>query len=157
MHVSMNRSRRMARRTLVALLALGGVVTLAPNPASAEPTPGTCTGTALTSTPRSSSHVTPGQRITYRLDIVVTGGSPVVGCARDLLVSPLLGFVSAAPGGAYWPGTTNGPVAEVSFTGPFAPGTHLHGQVVTRVRAGIPPGALITSTSGGAVWHLVTD
>lgn len=123
--------------------------------ASADTAPGTCTGGSFTSFPPSGSVVHRGQVITYRLTIEVVGDSPVLGCARDMLVSPVLEFLSARPDGAYWPDTSVGPMAEVSFDGPFDPGTTLIGLVRMRVPVDTPIGTHVWAQSGNEIEHTV--
>jgi hypothetical protein len=142
-------------RAFVSIALIVGGVTVAPPLAWANNRPGICQGGSFTATPPSGSAVAPGKTITYRLDIVVVGDAPVLDCARNVRTSSLLNFVSAAPDGAYWPTATDGPVAAVTFTGPFDPGTRLRGQLVMRVAADAPAGAVIVSSSGDVIESIV--
>ena len=91
----------------------------------------------------------------HRIEILVQGDTPVLGCSRNIHLSNLLEFVSVRPDGAYYPDTSEGPIAIVSFTGPFEPGTRLLGRVVMRVRADAPAGAVIEASSGSVIRHVV--
>jgi hypothetical protein len=137
------------------LLAAGlvGAAVAAPSAAFAAPAAGSCTGGAFAGSPH--GEVSRGQVIRLALTENVTGDAAVPGCARDVLLAGPVGFVSAAPGGAYWPSTSYGPVAEVSWTGTFPPGTVLPGTIVLKVAASAAHGAVITATSGSALTFTV--
>ena len=142
--------------TALAAAALVAAIFAAPASATETETSGTCVGGAFTSTPEPGSAVAPGDVIVYQVTMIVEGGS-VLGCSRDILVSPLLEFVSVTPGGAYFPETTVGPMVIVSFEGPFEAGTILTGEVTMRVRLDAPAGATIQASSGEVIQHVVAD
>lgn len=148
------RAGRAASAGLAALLAAAVATAVTPSAASAAAS--TCVGAGFTSSPGPGRPVRPGQRIVYRVRVVVAGGDePVLGCSRDVLVSPLLEFVSVEPAGAFFPGTSAGPMVGVNFAGPVAPGTVLRGRVTMRVRADAPAGSVVVSSSGPAICHVV--
>lgn len=118
-----------------------------PVPAAAQ-TGGYCVGGAFTSTPQPGTKVAPGSLIVYHLAVVVEGDSSVLGCSRDITLSPLVEWVSSTPAG--WAGYTG-----VNFEGPFAPGTHLSGDVTVRVRRKAPIGAMIEASSSDVIRHVV--
>jgi hypothetical protein len=144
---------RFNRIMLAAALACGVVAT--PGIASAAPATASCVGGAFTSRPVNGTKVHRGQVVRLTLTVKVVGDTTVAGCARDVLLAGPVDFVSAAPGGAYWPNTTNGPMAEVSWNGTIQPGTVLQGTVVVKVSATAAKGATINATSGSAVTYTV--
>lgn len=143
--------------TALAAAALVAAVSAAPAPASTmeTATSGTCDGGGeFTSTPKPGKAVAPGDVIVYQITMIVEGGS-VLGCAQDILLSPLLEFVSVTPEGAYFPDTPFGPMVIVSFEGPFDAGTTLTGEVTMRVRLDAPAGATIQASSEEVIQHVV--
>jgi hypothetical protein len=138
------------RHKLVPTLVVGLTIAAlgAPPVAAAEETAGVCVGGAFTSTPKPGTRVAPGSLIVYHLDVVIEGGSSVLGCSRDITLSPLVEWVSSSAGSL--PGITG-----VHFVGPFAPGTHLSGDVTVRVRRKAPIGATIEASSADVIRHTV--
>lgn len=124
-------------------------------PAWAQPVPGTCVGGEFTAKPPSGSTVAPGKKIVYHVTVVVEGDTPVLGCARDVLLSTLLEFISLKPDGVYLPDTTLGPMAIIEFNGPFDPGTILTGTLRMQVAADAPAGAIIEASSADVIQHVV--
>jgi hypothetical protein len=146
--------QRLVRSLLTLCVVIVGLL-IAPATASAQAEPGTCVGGKFTASPPDGHAVAPGHKITYKLEIIVQGDTPVLGCARDIYLSNYLEFVSVRPAGHYFPETSVGPMVDVQFTGPFEPGTRLVGRVVMRVKADAPAGAVIEASSGSVIRHVV--
>lgn len=155
-----SRPRFLARTAASLITAFTAVVVGAAGMAPAamaesKPGPGYCESGPFTATPQRGSGVAPGQTIVYHVGVVVMGGQPVLGCARDIRFSGPLTFVSVKPDGYYWPNTTIGAMATVSFDGPFDPGTRLFGTVVMRVTRGTSPGTVVSAESGTVIRYEV--
>jgi hypothetical protein len=99
--------------------------------------------------------VSRGQVIKLSLTVKVVGDTSVAGCATDVLLSGPVDFVSAAPGGAFWPGASSGPTAEVSWNRTIEPGTVLQGTIVVRVSASAPSGSTINASRVDNLWFTV--
>jgi hypothetical protein len=133
-------------RIMLATAAVIGSVFAVPGVASAAPAAGSCVGGAFYGRPGSGATVSRGQIIKLSLTVKVVGDMSVPGCATDVLLSGPVDFVSAAPGGAYWPNASSGPTAEVSWNRTVKPGTVLKGTILVRVSANAASGSAINAS-----------
>lgn len=141
-------------RIMLATAVIGTVIAV-PGVASAAPAAGSCVGGAFSARPGSGARVSRGQVIKLSLTVKVVGDTSVAGCATDVLLSGPVDFVSAAPGGAFWPGASSGPTAEVSWNRTIEPGTVLQGTIVVRVSASAPSGSTINASRVDNLWFTV--
>ncbi|MFE2752082.1 hypothetical protein ACFXGA_08745 [Actinosynnema sp. NPDC059335] len=151
----MRTSRHGVRRAVAAVALALGAGLLAPPTATAQDNTGTCEGGRFSALPPDGTSVSRGQVIIYQVDIRVVDGD-VLGCLRDVRLSPLLDFVVVRPDGYYSPEAQGGPTVSVVYDGPLSPGTY-HGSVTMRVRADAPIGAVIEASSGPMIRHVVRD